>query len=129
MVVSTNELKKALESLEIAANLMKQNNLQDIDVQKALRDACIQRFEYCIELAWKTSMKILGSLTQAAKPAIRDMARNNLIHDPELWLEFIDSRNQTSHAYDEDVAAKVFLSIQKFIPEAQKLIIELEKIK
>ncbi len=107
---------------------MGESHLQDSAVQKALRDACLQRFEYCVELAWKTSMKALGSQTQAAKPAIREMARNNLIVNPEIWLSFIDSRNETSHAYDEDIAKKVFLNIQKFIPEVQMLINNLQRI-
>lgn len=80
----------------------------NVEEQKAFRDACIQRFEYCIEFSWKFSMKILGSTTAAAKPAIREMARNNLINNPELWLSFVDSRYETSHAYDEDIAKKVY---------------------
>jgi nucleotidyltransferase substrate binding protein (TIGR01987 family) len=125
--ISVEELSKASNSLLQSFELMSQSNLQDIAIQLALRDACIQRFEYCIELAWKTSMKVLGSQTQAAKPAIREMARNNLITNPELWLSFIDSRNETSHAYDEDIAKKVFLNIQNFIPEVQKLIKKLQR--
>lgn len=127
MGISVEELSKASNSLLQSFELMSQSNLQDIAIQLALRDACIQRFEYCIELAWKTSMKVLGSQTQAAKPAIREMARNNLITNPELWLSFIDSRNETSHAYDEDIAKKVFLNIQNFIPEVQKLIKKLQR--
>jgi nucleotidyltransferase substrate binding protein (TIGR01987 family) len=129
LAITTEELKKALNSLKIASNLMKKSDLQDPELQKALRDACIQRFEYSIELSWKTSMKVLGSSTMAAKPAIREMARNNLISDSGLWLEFIEARNETSHAYDEDVAAKVFLNVQKFMPEAENLIQALEQIK
>ncbi len=128
MGISKEELKKAAESLLEAFQLMNHSSVQDVAVQKALRDACLQRFEYCVELAWKTSMKALGSQTKAAKPAIRDMARSNLINDPELWLSFIDSRNETSHAYDEDVAKKVFTNIQKFIPEVQILINNLKDI-
>jgi nucleotidyltransferase substrate binding protein (TIGR01987 family) len=126
--ISKEELKKANESLLESFLLMSESHLQDLAVQKALRDACLQRFEYCVELAWKTSMKTLGSQTQAAKPAVREMARSNLINNPELWLTFIDSRNETSHAYDEDIAKKVFINIQKFIPEIQILINNLQKI-
>lgn len=121
METSSEELEKAIASLKEAVSLMKRSNLQEPEVQKALRDACIQRFEYSIELSWKTSMKILGSTTAAAKPAVREMARSNLILNAELWLEFIDSRNETSHAYDEDIAEKVFKSAQKFLPEAEAL--------
>jgi nucleotidyltransferase substrate binding protein (TIGR01987 family) len=126
--ISVSELEKSLLSLEEAMQLMKQSNLQDKAVQKALRDACIQRFEYCVELSWKTTLKVLGSTTAAAKPAVREMARNNLIQSPDLWLTFIDSRNETSHAYDEDVAQKVFTNIRVFIPHAKDLLVAIKRL-
>lgn len=129
--VSTLELAKAIESLKIASELYRKSILEkeNIEIQKAFRDACIQRFEYCIEFSWKVSVKILGSDVKAAKPAIREMARNNLISNPEKWLGFIDSRNNTSHAYDEDVALKVYAEIESFLPEVKILLAVLEKQK
>lgn len=129
--VSTSELVKALESLKTSSQLYKKSvdEKADIEIQKAFRDACIQRFEYCIEFSWKVSIKILGSDVKAAKPAIREMARNNLIQDPEKWLGFIESRNDTSHAYDEDVALKVYAQIESFLPEVTNLVETLEKQK
>lgn len=128
MSTSIIQLEKSLASLEQSLELMSQLHLQDEVVQKALRDACIQRFEYSVELCWKTSMKILGSTTLAAKPAVREMARNNLISSPDLWLTFIDSRNETSHAYDEDVARKVFANIKLFLPQAKELLDALQRM-
>lgn len=94
---------------------------------KIARDACIQRFEFCIELAWKTSAKFLGTSATASKIVIREMAQNSLISDPTLWFEFIEARNKTSHSYDEDVAREVFAVTQKFLPEGQKLLKVLEQ--
>lgn len=125
--MSIDELIKAVSSLEKALQLHKSSVNKDNEIKKAFRDACIQRFEYCIELSWKISMKTLGSATMAAKPAIREMARNNLIHNPELWLQFIEARNDTSHSYDEDIAEKVFKSIESFYPEVLKLVDNLKK--
>lgn len=129
--VSTSVLSKALDSLKKASDLYKKsiNEKADIEIQKAFRDASIQRFEYCIEFSWKVSMKMLGSDIKAAKPAVREMARNNLISNPEKWLGFIDSRNNTSHAYDEDVALKVYAEIESFLPEVTQLLETLEKQK
>ena len=95
---------------------------------KIYRDACIQRFEYSIEMAWKISMKFLGSQTMVAKPAIREMARNNLITNPDLWLSFIDARNETSHSYEEDVAISAYCKDRVIFPEAQKLILKLKTL-
>lgn len=129
-LTSTSEFKKAIDSLKTSLELYNNSlNEPNEDARLAFRDACIQRFEYCIELSWKTSMKILGSMTSAAKPAIREMARNNLIADAEPWLKFIEARNNSSHSYDEDVAKKVFIEIELFFPEANKLLATLEKNK
>lgn len=76
---------------------------------KIARDACIQRFEYCIELSWKVAVKKLGSTPKFPKQAIREMARADLIDSAETWLDFIEARNNSSHSYAEDVAKKVFL--------------------
>lgn len=57
-MISTQEFEKALLSLESALKLKK----DDIT-----RDATIHRFEFCVELAWKTAKKIIGSQTTAAK--------------------------------------------------------------
>lgn len=124
MGISVEELQKAIQSLDEALALYHNAKLE-IE-KKAFRDAAIQRFEFSIELSWKTSMKAFGSTTTAAKNAVREMARNNLIEDPEPWLKFIDSRNETSHSYDEEVAQRVFAMVLKFPPFGKSL---LEKLK
>ncbi len=79
MAPTINELRKVAKTLDVALQLYKDSFSSDIEIQKAFRDACIQRFEYCIELSWKTSRRMLGSQTSAAKVAIREMARNGTI--------------------------------------------------
>ena len=127
MAISINELNKAISSLAEAIKLYEKAAPGSIE-QKAFRDACIQRFEYSLELSWKVSMKLLGSATSAAKPAMREMARNNLIKNPSDWIDFVDARNNTSHSYDEEVARAVFGRIQQFLPCGHQLIFELQKI-
>ena len=125
MAVSTEELKKAIHSLEEAIQLY--IGAKDSSQQKAFRDACIQRFEYGIELSWKVSMKVLGSNISAAKPGIREMARNQLIEDPQIWFDFIEARNESSHSYDEEVAKKVYEVAKKLPAEAHKLLSKLNQ--
>lgn len=73
-------------------------------------------------------MKLLGSSTAASKVAVREMARNNLLDKPELWMEFIEARNNTSHSYDEEIAARVFVKINEFLPEAKQLLVRLQEV-
>lgn len=127
MGLSAKELSKAIDSLEQALSLYGTSTTESKE-QKAFRDASIQRFEYCVELCWKVAVKFLGSNTAAAKPAIREMARNNLITNPSEWIDFIEARNNTSHSYDEGIAQKVFVQVEKFLPEAKKLLVALEKL-
>ena len=71
-------------------------------MHKALRDACIQRFEFCVELSWKTSVRAFGLEIKSPNTAIRDMARNTLIDNTQIWFDFLVARNKTSHTYDEE---------------------------
>ncbi len=122
MALSLKELEKALSTLEESIKLH-DNALPESPERNAFRDASIQRFEYLIEFSWKLSMKFLGSQVSAAKPAIREMARNNLVDNPEEWFLFIDAKNDTSHSYDEEIAIRVF-NRAKLLPEQVKLLIE-----
>ncbi|MCB0411987.1 MAG: HI0074 family nucleotidyltransferase substrate-binding subunit [Bdellovibrionales bacterium] len=126
MALSFSELEKALATLEESIQLYEAAKSESPE-KKAFSDASIQRFEYLIELSWKISLKHLGSKVSAAKPAIREMARNNLIQNPEDWLLFIDARNDTSHSYDEEVAKRVFDRAKRLPLEVKKLLAELKK--
>jgi nucleotidyltransferase substrate binding protein (TIGR01987 family) len=126
MSATLKELQKAFESLKTSKKLLHEaidQNSTHIELHRALRDSCIQRFEFCVELSWKISMKVLGLSTQAPNPAIREMAQNGLIEDTQLWFNFLVARNKTSHSYDEGVAQEVYREIEKFI-EAEELLIE-----
>lgn len=89
------------------------------------RDGIIQRFEYCFELCWKTSKKILfesGINSDTPKDVIRECAKVGWLESPEIWFEFLKARNLTSHIYNEDVATEIFNIIQKFMEESKKLL-------
>jgi len=128
--ISIEELKKATQSLKIAQDLLAdslKNSPDHLEMHKALRDSCIQRFEFCVELSWKVSIKILGLLTKSPNVAIRDMAQNNLIDKPDKWFDFLTARNKTSHTYNEDIAQQVYSETLKLIPELDQLLLKLEK--
>lgn len=109
----TNEFEKSISKLKEALAQPK---------TEFLRDSVIQRFKFCIELAWKTSKKIMGSSTAAQKDVIREMAQSQYIDNVETWLKAIDMRNLSSHTYKEDLAELVYSFTQSFLPELQKLV-------
>jgi len=118
MTTSTKEFEKVLKSLEKALKEKK----TDIT-----RDATVQRFEFCVELAWKTAKKIMGSNSSAPKTLIREMAAEGLIDDPEVWFIYLNARNESSHTYKEDLAEKVYQIAQQFLPDGQDLLIKCQK--
>ena len=118
--VSVAEFEKALFSLKEAMPMYESEN--DLKIKTLMRDAVIQRFEFSCELSWKIAMKIIGLNPVAPKPAIRELARAGLISKPELWFDFIDARNKSSHSYDEDIAIQILSQIRVFIPEAELLL-------
>ncbi len=119
MAVSVDSLKKALISLDQALALPK----DDI-----VRDAVIQRFEFTVELAWKTSKKLLGTASTAPRVIIREMASQDLISDPVQWLQFLDRRNDSSHTYNEEIAELVYNAAKDFVPYCRLLLEKLEKL-
>jgi nucleotidyltransferase substrate binding protein (TIGR01987 family) len=86
-----------------------------------VRDATIQRFEFCVELAWKTAKKVMGTQSTAPKTVIREMAQNKLIDDVDFWLNAIDQRNLGSYAHDESVAESVYKFASEFPLRAEAL--------
>lgn len=113
MSVVTEELQKAVGKLKEAIAQPKND---------FLRDSTIQRFEFCVELAWKTSKKIMGTSTSAPKEVVREMAQSGYIQDVQLWLRAIDMRNLSSHTYKEDLAEQVYAFAVQFQPELEKLL-------
>lgn len=116
--ISLVEYSKALVALEKALREPK----SDI-----VRDATIQRFEFCVELAWKSAKKVMGTATSAPKSVIREMAQNQLIIDVDFWLKAIDQRNLSSLTYREDLAEFVYNFAKEFLPKAQDLLLRLQK--
>lgn len=126
---STQELKNAIESLKIASSLLSEsivNAPKNTELHKALRDACIQRFEFCVELSWKTAIRALGLEIKSPNIAIRDMARNDLIDDTQEWFDLLVARNKTSHTYDENIAKEVYTIASNAIPLFEDLLKKLE---
>lgn len=96
------------------------------------RDGIIQRFEYTLELCWKTSKKVLlinGIEVDTPKNVVRELGVLNWISNPEAWIDYIEKRNETSHMYNEEVANKIFNIIKNFIVDAEALINILEEKK
>jgi len=114
--------KKAFAVLEKAVELADTRELTDLEKQ-----GFIQGFEFTFELAWNVMkdyleeqgiIDIIGS-----KAAVKNAFQNSLIDDGQIWIDMIESRNISSHSYDEETANKIieqikniyFLHFKKFL--------------
>ncbi len=79
-----------------------------------IRDATIQRFEFTFQVVWKTLKLYLerqGHECGGPRPTLKKAFAENLIPNPEeadIWLQLLDDRNLTSHAYDEALANRIY---------------------
>ncbi len=101
---------KAFSQLKEAVDLAKERRLSRLEEQ-----GLIQAFEYTHELAWKTLKDFLEYLgaphLYGSKDATREAFRSGLIENGEAWMDMINSRNLTTHTYDEITASKIAAAI------------------
>ncbi len=87
-----------------------------------VKDATIQRFEFCFELFWKTLKKIcLYEKYDVTSPrSVLEKAFDfKLINDEKLWLFMLEDRNQTTHMYKRKMANEVYYRIKNYYPSMQ----------
>lgn len=91
---------KALARMDEVVTLWHSRKLSDLE-----RDGMIQRFEYTQELAWKLLKNYIEYQGEAqmggSRDTIRQAFRLGLIENSEPWFDMLESRNLTSHVYDE----------------------------
>ena len=89
----------------------------DESAPNIVKEGVLQRFEFTHELAWKTlkdyleyegHQNITGSRT-----AVRLAFNLGLLEEGQLWMDMIESRNRTVHAYDEAVLLTEFTKIRE----------------
>lgn len=76
----------------------------------------IQVFGYTHELAWKVQRDFLEAqgVTElfGSKNVAREAFKTGLIEDGEVWLKMIQSRNLTSHTYNEETTRLILTAIK-----------------
>ena len=119
--------KKALDQLKNAVELSKQRSLSQLEKQ-----GVIQAFEFTHELAWNVLKDYLqdqgNQNIKGSKDATREAFKVELIADGEQWMAMIQSRNVSSHTYDEQTAEQlVTVIIRDYFPLFEVLQTEMSK--
>ncbi|MHB8123426.1 MAG: nucleotidyltransferase substrate binding protein [Desulfuromonadaceae bacterium] len=98
---------KALNQL---TRFMDRNELNELEEQ-----GLIQCFEYNHELAWKTQKDFLEAqgVTDlfGSKNVAKQAFATGLIDDGKVWMDMIESRNLTSHTYNEEITQEIVADI------------------
>lgn len=117
------DFTKALKQFKNALDTPHENDL--------IRAGCIQYFEFCFELAWK-SIKIFCeeqglSDGNSPKKALKQAFALKWIGKEEIWLEMLSARNQMAHTYDSKDALQIYYRLSFFVPELSKLAKKLQQ--
>lgn len=95
--------KKALNQLQ---KFIDKHDLSELEKQ-----GLVKAFEYTYELAWNTVKDFLEFSGQTDIYGSRDTIRKGfelgLIQDGESWMDMLQSRNKTSHTYNEETAEEI----------------------
>ena len=129
MVLDFSALDRALASLGRAV----ERSVREPSDEE-VRDAVIQRFEYCYELSWKMLKRQLelelpnpGDADRMGyADLVREGAERGLVAEPQHWLTYRYKRNLTSHAYDEGKAREVHATAIDFLDDARVLLAALQ---
>jgi nucleotidyltransferase substrate binding protein (TIGR01987 family) len=120
---------QAFSQLKEAVELAQVRKLSKLEEQ-----GLIQAFEYTHELAWNTLKDFLEERgarnLYGSKDTTREAFKRGLIDNGEAWMDMINSRNLTSHTYNESTAAQIASAIlEVYFPEFSAFQEQMAKIK
>lgn len=120
--------RRALAKLMDAVHLARQRPLSELEQQ-----GLIQAFEYTHELAWKTLKDFLESRgvqnLYGSRDTTREAFKQGLLENGEVWMKMIESRNLTSHTYNESIAQQVVDAVLgRYVGELEALWQRLEEL-
>jgi nucleotidyltransferase substrate binding protein (TIGR01987 family) len=103
----------------LAAAVVRLREVLKVPENDVSRDAAIQRFEFCFELAWKSIQERAreeGLDCQTPRSCLQLAFKTSWIEDEQGWLAMLQDRNRTSHTYDVDLAKAVFRRLPGYLP-------------
>lgn len=113
-----SKLSQSVEFIKLNAqkgnSRFEENNLASV-LDELIKEGLIQRFEYTHELAWNVMKDYAiyqgNNNVGGSRDATREAFQLQLISDGQVWMEMINSRNKTSHTYDQETADDIYFKI------------------
>ena len=115
-------MKEILESYSKSLRRLEEILKKEKTVENC--DSAIKRFEFTVELAWKTAQKFLRDqdiVCRSPKECVKEAFKFGLIKDDPRWVKMFDDRNLTAHTYDEKTAEKIYGRLPQYLDILQAL--------
>lgn len=103
--------------------------LEEPETNSLAVDGTIQRFEFVLELSWKTLRRALleeGVDTNTPRETLTAAHGSGWLEDADLWLAMLKDRNETSHLYNEQTARAIYGRIKRYYPALRQALDLLE---
>ena len=120
--------KQRFENFDRALGLLREALAQGPAALNQLeKEGVVQRFEYTLELAWKTVKDYLegsGVVFTSVTPrhVIKDAFAAKILADGQTWIAMIDHRNLLSHTYDPVNFEEAVVAIHdRYLPALQQV--------
>lgn len=117
------KINQSMINLDRALHRLQDVLKQPLEENDFILDAAIQRFEFTLEIFWKTLKRLLayeGIETKTPKETLQHAYQVNWLHNESVWLQMLKDRNETSHIYDEVKAKEIYEHIKIYLPYFQK---------
>ncbi|MBL7764464.1 MAG: nucleotidyltransferase substrate binding protein [Chitinophagaceae bacterium] len=117
--------EKALAHLQEAATFFDQEPMEII------KEGTIQRFEFTHELAWRVMKDYLEyqgfQSVMGSRDATREAFKYGLLEEGQVWMDMIESRNRTVHAYDAAILQQEYEKIvTSYAPLFEKFLFKMK---
>jgi len=110
--------KQRFQNFDRAVVLLREPFERDVATLSNLeKEGTIQRFEFTVELAWKTLKDYLEHEGQIIDPVtprnvIKEAFAARILSDGQVWIDMLNHRNLLSHTYDEATFDMAVLAIR-----------------
>ena len=98
-----------------------------METRDILKQGIIQSFEYTHELAWKVMKDYAeyqgNTEIKGSRDAVKYAAQVELVNNGHVWMEMMQSRNSTSHTYNESTANEI---VKFILMEYEKEFVQFE---
>lgn len=110
--------KQRFHNFDRAVVLLREPMERGVAILSSLeKEGTIQRFEFALELAWKTLkdyLELEGRVIEPLTPSnvIKAAFAARILSDGQVWIDMLDHRNLLSHTYDSATFDKAVLAIR-----------------